>query len=183
MARLTECAERGAPRLTDTHYAILFDVDVTESGDVSKANVRDSMIPDRGMESCMIRALEAMVVPGAITAMRSSHRVSSGVVSPRSRAYMGNALVIGAAVELIPILIAVGGVYIVVAVTVRVMSDTSASTRNATDEERERERCKKVKQECITHCSDTTLPTPNFGWEFQKCKNECLERQGCPRDS
>jgi hypothetical protein len=183
VAQLRECAERGALRLTDTHYAILFDVNAMESGHVSLAKVRDSMIPDRGMESCMGRALEAMVLPRTITALRPSQRVSSGMVSPESRAHTGNALVIGAAVELLPILIVAAGVTIIVAVTVHVMSDKSASTRDATDEERERERCKKVKQDCITYCSDTTLPTPNFGWEFQKCKNECLERQDCPRDS
>jgi len=50
-------------------------------------------------------------------------------------------------------------------------------------DEDERQRCKRVKQQCITYCSDSTLPTRNFGWSFRRCKNECLEAAGCPRDS
>jgi hypothetical protein len=52
-----------------------------------------------------------------------------------------------------------------------------------TAEEDERARCKKVKQYCIDLCSDTDLPTPDFGFKFQNCKNRCLEDHGCPRDS
>ncbi|XXY47145.1 RHS repeat-associated core domain-containing protein [Sorangium sp. So ce269] len=47
----------------------------------------------------------------------------------------------------------------------------------------EKKRCKEIKQECIDFCSDTTLPTNDHGWSFQNCKNECLERNNCPRDS
>jgi len=54
------------------------------------------------------------------------------------------------------------------------------SSDSATDAEKER--CKKVKEKCIEYCSDT-LPTKNFGWSFQICKNECIEAAGCPRDS
>ena len=25
--------------------------------------------------------------------------------------------------------------------------------------------------------------TPDFGWKFQRCKNDCLEKSGCPWDS
>jgi RHS repeat-associated protein len=51
-----------------------------------------------------------------------------------------------------------------------------------TPKESEKERCKKVKNKCIKFCSGT-LPTSNFGWTFQKCKNECIEAENCPRDS
>jgi hypothetical protein len=58
----------------------MFNVDVTESGSVREAKVRDSMIPDRGMEACMVRALEAMPVPLSVMA-----RLASSTVSPQSR--------------------------------------------------------------------------------------------------
>ncbi len=92
-------------------------------------------------------------------------------------------MALGAAVNLVPILILAAGVTIIVAITVYVVSDTSTATQDAADEDREKVRCKKVKQECIEYCSDTTLPTPDFGWKFQKCKNDCLERHGCPQES
>ena len=50
-------------------------------------------------------------------------------------------------------------------------------------DEDEAARCKRVKQACLQYCSDTTLLTGNHGWRFQKCKNKCLEDNGCPRDS
>jgi hypothetical protein len=92
-------------------------------------------------------------------------------------------MVLGGAVPLVPILIVAAGVTIIIGVTIHVLSDASTSTRDATDEDREERRCKKVKQECIEYCSDITMSTPDFGWKFFNCKNDCLERQGCPRDS
>jgi RHS repeat-associated protein len=50
------------------------------------------------------------------------------------------------------------------------------------EEESERERCKRVKQQCIRFC-ERTLPTGDFGWRFQRCKNQCMEDHDCPRDS
>ena len=50
-------------------------------------------------------------------------------------------------------------------------------------DEDEATRCKRVKASCIEVCSDTTLPTFDFGWKFRKCLNKCLEENGCPRDS
>jgi hypothetical protein len=180
VAQLTGCAERGALRLSDTHYAIIFDVNATESGRVREAKVRDSIIPDRGMESCMVRALEAMAVPGSVMAMRSSHRASNGLISPESRGHTGNVLVLGAAIELAPILIVAAGVTILVAVTVHLMSDASSSPHDATDEQRERERCKRVLERCIEKCTDETLPTGTFnGDPFFKCRRQCLEAENC----
>ncbi|MDC3959918.1 hypothetical protein [Polyangium jinanense] len=185
VAQLRDCAEHGAARLTDTHYAIVFDVDVTADGQVDKAKIRESLINDREIISCMVDALHGMSLPGVIATLRPSGPISGGRVSPEGRDPMGHpaAVVAGAVVNLVPIVLVAGGVTIPVAVTVHVVSEIPTSTRDTTDEEREKKRCKKVKQECIEYCSDTTLPTPDFGWKFQKCKNDCLERQGCPRDS
>jgi hypothetical protein len=177
VAQLTGCAEEGAGRLTDTHYTVLFDVDVDEDGRVQAARVKDSIVGDRGIESCMVDALRGMSLPASIMGMRKSGRVSA-----ESRRHVGVAAA-PALVALGPIAVVAAGITILVVVTVYVVSEAATATRDAIDEEREKARCKKVKQECITYCSDTTLPTPDVGWSFHKCKNECLERHGCPRDS
>jgi hypothetical protein len=39
--------------------------------------------------------------------------------------------------------------------------------------------CVKVKRECLDHCSDTTLPTDNFGASFRICMRECMQAHGC----
>jgi hypothetical protein len=132
------------------------------------------------MESCMMRALVDMSVDPSTIPMRSSKPFSGGERMEHSREPLGIVQALGPLVALGPItLIAAGvtvGVYIAVAVTEEAI-EAAKRRRN------EEERCKQVKHECIVYCSDTTLPTPDFGWKFQKCKNECLERNGCPRDS
>jgi hypothetical protein len=144
VALLTECAKRGAAHLTDTHYAILFDVDVNGSGSVGEARVRDSMLPDREMEACMVGALEAMSVPRSVMAMRSSHRVSGGKVSPESRAYMGDVSVVGGAiVNLVPILVVIAGVTVLVGVTLYVAEYIAEETAEAV-----RRRRTKVERKC-----------------------------------
>jgi RHS repeat-associated protein len=40
-------------------------------------------------------------------------------------------------------------------------------------------RCRQVKNECIAHCSDTTLPTRDHGFSFFNCLNACMRRNGC----
>lgn len=39
--------------------------------------------------------------------------------------------------------------------------------------------CRRIKNLCIAECSDTALPTSDFGASFFKCVNACLERYGC----
>jgi hypothetical protein len=169
VTQLTDCTQQGASRLTDTHYAILFDVNVTEGSDVGMVKIRDSIIGDREIESCMVRALAAMPLPMSIMGMRSSQPVS-----PQSRGYMGNVFV-AAAVNLLPILIVAAGVTIVVGVTVYVVSKVVTSTRDATDEER----CKKVKDQCIEYCADTVLDRGIHEPQFSRCLRACMERNGC----
>jgi hypothetical protein len=35
-----------------------------------------------------------------------------------------------------------------------------------------------VKNACIAECSESSLPTYNFGWKFFNCVNECMRRHG-----
>jgi RHS repeat-associated protein len=44
---------------------------------------------------------------------------------------------------------------------------------------REKDRCKKVKAACIETCSESSLPTRDYGWKFQNCLNRCMEAAGC----
>jgi hypothetical protein len=170
VTQLTHCTKQGASRLTDTHYAILFDVNVTKGGDVGMVKIKDSMIGDREIESCMVGALEAMPLPMSIMGM-----LPSQPVSPQSRGYMGNVWVLGGAVNLVPIVIVAAGVTIVVAVTIYVVSKVTTSTRDATDEER----CKKVKDQCIEYCADTVLDRGIHEPQFSRCVRACMERNGC----
>lgn len=156
--RLTSCAERGAARLTSKSYAILFDVNVDEDGDVGSVRIKDSMIDDRGVESCMADVLEDMSLH---TAMRSSR--SEGVTAPQSRALIGNPLVLGGAavVSLTPIVLVAAGVTIVVGITVYVVST------HAKDLDKD--------EECWERCKHL-LPSPSGDLqssEYRKCYREC----------
>jgi hypothetical protein len=35
-----------------------------------------------------------------------------------------------------------------------------------------------VKNACIAECSESSLPTHDYGWDFVKCVNECMRRHG-----
>ncbi|WP_281328795.1 hypothetical protein [Polyangium sp. 6x1] len=178
VARLQACAEHGADRLTDTHYAIAFDVDVKADGQVDTATVRESMIADREIVSCMEDALRGMTLPGVVTPLRSSGPVYGGGVSSAGRAPVGHpaAVVVGAAVNLVPILIVAAGVTIVVAVTVHVASEMSGPKDEPPPAQPD---CKKVKDACITDCSRSSLPTGDYGFKFWNCVNRCMKAAGC----
>jgi RHS repeat-associated protein len=40
-------------------------------------------------------------------------------------------------------------------------------------------RCRKVKDECIAECSDSSLPSGDYGFRFWNCVNACMARHGC----
>ena len=63
VAALTTCVKQGAARLTDDHYAIVFDVHATDEDDAPTVTVKDSLLGDREIEACMLRALEDMPLP------------------------------------------------------------------------------------------------------------------------
>lgn len=180
---ITGCAERSAGRLKDTHYAITFDVDVTPSGETRGVKLRESMIPDHDLESCIEHALANMRVPRHILARASRPR---GAVSPQSRAPMGNVVVLVGVAELVPILIVVAGVSIVVGVTIQIVAEeVEAAKRRPTQIERE---CEKWRD----HCFDYPYQPPNrrkqFGLKkdcdacFSECKNSgAWPDYKCPR--
>ncbi|MCC6556370.1 MAG: RHS repeat-associated core domain-containing protein, partial [Polyangiaceae bacterium] len=50
--------------------------------------------------------------------------------------------------------------------------------KDATAEEDEQERCRRVKEQCLEECSDSAFPSPGGG-RFRRCVRECMERSGC----
>jgi hypothetical protein len=39
--------------------------------------------------------------------------------------------------------------------------------------------CAKVKQNCLKTCSETSLPTGDYGFKFWNCVNRCMAENGC----
>jgi RHS repeat-associated protein len=42
--------------------------------------------------------------------------------------------------------------------------------------------CRKVKDQCIAKCSETSLPSGDYGFRFWNCVNKCLKDNGCGPD-
>ncbi|MEK7918883.1 hypothetical protein AAB988_28450 [Burkholderia contaminans] len=38
--------------------------------------------------------------------------------------------------------------------------------------------CQQVKQSCIAQCSETALPTPDYGFAFWNCMTSCMDEKG-----
>jgi hypothetical protein len=182
VAQLEVCANEGAARMTGTDYhVIVLDADVTESGGVERVRVRDSGIGDAGIESCIVRALEAMQVPGYIV----QRMMASQPVSPASRGAVGNILVVGAAVELVPILIAAAGATFIVAVSLHVGEEVAEAIKRRRKAQKE---CERLRDQCFDNPFQPEWNRDRFGKE-KDCKScfwEC-ERHNewpdykCPR--
>ena len=56
---------------------------------------------------------------------------------------------------------------------------TATTMPTAVPVDDERERCTKVKEECLDKCSDTAVPTGNLGASFRKCMRACMGAKGC----
>jgi len=40
--------------------------------------------------------------------------------------------------------------------------------------------CKRIRNMCIAQCSNTSLPSGDYGFNFWNCVNKCMQRYGCP---
>ncbi|MGJ0515073.1 MAG: RHS repeat domain-containing protein, partial [Methylomicrobium sp.] len=56
--------------------------------------------------------------------------------------------------------------------------DTLGLAKNCGDEPD----CAKVKDSCIEECSDSSLPTKDYGFTFWNCVNRCMAAHGCGSD-
>jgi hypothetical protein len=169
--QLRTCAGAHTDHLGRARHSVSFDVKLANDGQIDAVALRDSTLDDEELEACMASALRLLSEDDL--PMRRSDSGPRGPVAPESRMLLGQEEAL-ACLSSPPCLLTVGFLIGAAYITVQIYVHATA---------REKERCKKVKQECIAYCSDTTLPTPDFGWKFQKCKNDCLERRNCPRDS
>jgi hypothetical protein len=173
--RLTECANAGASRMTDRLYAIYLDADVRENGRVSRATVRESMLDDQGIESCMVGVLEAMLVPRYLM----KGLIASHPVSPQSRGAVGNVVVLGAAVNLVPVVIVAAGVTFVVVVTLHVAEEVAEARKRRRKVEKE---CDELLVQCLENPWQPEWNRSRFGnrkaCEF--CHGECINDEKWP---
>ncbi|MDI1431385.1 hypothetical protein [Polyangium sorediatum] len=170
----------------------MFDVDVAGDGQVDKARVRESMIDDREIVSCMEDALHGMSLPGVVTPLRSSGPVYGNSVSPDGRTPMGHpaaaAAVAGAAVNLIPIVLAAGGVTILVAVTAHVAEEVVEAVEAAGRRRAVERRCYELQEECLENPWQPEDNKKIYGEkkDCRGCLRECLWKsiwpaERCPR--
>jgi RHS repeat-associated protein len=82
---------------------------------------------------------------------------------------------VGAAVE-VPALAATGLVGLCILLAVTLEGDTPTDDIPNEDS---RERCRKIKDECIRYCADTILDKGIHEPHFSRCVRECMESHGC----
>jgi hypothetical protein len=190
--RLTACAREHRAHLESAEHSVSFDVELTNDGDVDSVAVKDSTLGDQDLEACMagaLRSLSADDLP-----MRHSGSVPRGPVAPESRAPLGQAQALTCLASppcLLAVGLLIGAAYIAVQIYVHAQSQsstakpkprtapTATTMPTAVTVDDEGERCKKVKEECLDTCSDTALPTGNFGASFRKCMRACMGAKGC----
>jgi hypothetical protein len=179
--RLHGCAADYGDQLAAGGYAFQYKIVINKNG--QKLNVASEGIPASAPDfaACTRSVLRDMAIPSSVLNLRPDPRVSS--TSGRTKPVGGelaSVTVVETVIDLGRLVVRAGGTTILLAISIELAASGVRDIAEALDEH---ERCKTVKQECIAYCSDTTLPTRDFGWKFQKCKNDCLARHGCPRDS
>lgn len=121
---LHACVGSRVSQWSDTHYAIVFDIDMGRNAEVRSVRMRDSMLPDHGIEACMRNALEGLRLPYATLSQAMESR---GAIAPTSRAPVGNVMAAAFVFELVPALVVAAGVTIVVAVTIHVIEEITTA--------------------------------------------------------
>lgn len=189
------CAAKHMQHLGSAQHTVSFDVLLASNGEVDSVALRESTLGDQALEGCMASALRSLS-EGDLP-LRQSRREPHGPVAPESRELLGQAQALECLISppcLLAVAFIIGAAYVAVQIYVHAAQSSTAKPKTRTTPtattmptaapaDDERERCKKVKQECIEYCSDTSLPTRDYGVSFQNCKHSCLEKQGCPRDS
>ncbi|WP_136965335.1 hypothetical protein [Polyangium sorediatum] len=172
---LQACVEEGGQRLRHNAYEIEFAVEMT--GDhVTEVRPKGPRLDDTGVQQCMREALRRMVDAGF--SPDPDELVSRGGLLP-TRGLLANTWALPQVIRLIPVVVGSGGTMIVVAVAVLVVV-AAVSLKDKTDEEAERERCKKVKAQCIDDCTDDFMPSGEpDGMPYHDCLRKCLEAKDC----
>jgi hypothetical protein len=160
-ATLRTCFDRAGDRLKEGG-AFHFDVYVTEWGQPERVRLTESSPEGSGVESCVEGALRDMQLrPQDLWDLRKQVEADAS-----SQKFIGNPLVISAGAWLLM----AAGATLVVMVAVHYMPD-------AIDAAKRRRKRQIIKDECIAECT-ATFPTPDFGFKFWNCVNDCMRRRG-----
>jgi hypothetical protein len=163
---LQACAERAQHRFKGTTYALQFNVEVTEGGRADRVKFKGSYPDDARMASCMGGVLEGMPVPPFVV-----QALLADADPPQSRGSMGFVMVLAGGVALVPVTLAAAGVTVLVGVTIYLTEEVIETVKR-------RRKSRKIREECIAECTDSSLPTPDFGFKFWNCVNDCMRRRG-----
>ncbi|MRG95596.1 hypothetical protein [Polyangium spumosum] len=144
---LQACVEAGGQRLRRNGYEVEFAVEVR--GDrVTEVKPKGARLDDTGLERCMIDALRGMADAGF--SPDPDELTSRGGLLP-ARGVLANTSVLPQVYRLIPVVVGSSGTMIVVAVVLLVVVAVVAS-RDDTDEEAEKERCRKATYTPLEAC-------------------------------
>ncbi|MBK8257548.1 MAG: hypothetical protein IPK82_33380 [Polyangiaceae bacterium] len=201
--RLHECGKKGPTPLTKVNFDLTYTLHVAEDDReawVDEVMLINSTLNIPEVETCMADALRGMRTPLEALALRQRKEFDPIPVAPHSKALLGQTQ----AIQLMELMVLIGVGYALYTVYVHVIVDkgrakpkpptvidapaepvvtampmaTVAPTSAPTVSPAEID-CKKVKADCIEKCSDKALPTPDFGWKFQRCLRACVEAFGC----
>jgi hypothetical protein len=174
--RFRTCAVEHRRHLRPAEHSVRFDVKLAKDGQVDSVALRDSTLGDEDLEDCMASALRSLSADDL--PMRRSDSRRRGPVAPESRALFGQSEAALACLASPPCLLTltflIGAAYITVHIYLYALSQSSTDTTTSGDID-----CKEVKEKCHDSCTDTALPTGDFGFKFWNCVNKCMDEAGC----
>lgn len=176
--QIRTCAAKYMGDLPPHDQTISFEVKLASDGEVDSIALHSSTVSHEALEACMAKAIRKLSEDQL--SLRGSRRGRGGAFSPEQSRFLGQEELAVGCLASPPCLLTVGFViaatYLVVAIYVQSTSQSSAVKPTSPPVEID---CKKIKQQCIEHCSDTVLPTRDFGASFNKCMRACTEANGC----
>lgn len=175
--QLRACAEEHKMHFGQARHAIHFEVHLSDDGQVDSVSLEHSTLEDQGLEACMASALRSLSMNEL--PLRTSEHASPESASPDSRKLLGQEQVLLCFASppcVLALTMLIGATFLTVYIYVHAAQSSTIKLEPPPTAEID---CKKVKEECITKCSDTDLPTPDFGARFFKCVRACLEANGC----
>lgn len=182
--QIRTCAAEHAVHLSSGDQAVRFEVKLTADGEVDSVSLRDSTLGDEPLEACIAVALRSLSEEDL--SLRRSEVHPRSRASPESRMLLGQEEALGCLANppcLLTLGFLIGAAFIVVEIYLHAsQSSISKAKPHAAPPAApptEEVDCKKVKETCIDKCSDTALPTPDFGAKYFKCFRACMEAAGC----
>jgi len=163
------CVTEAKGRLTDTVYAMQFDVEVTETGEAQRVKFRDSSPSEGALSACIGHALEGMTVPVSVLRLILKEKATS----LESRELTGQVWeeVLGAGASLGPIFLAAAGVTVIVIVGVYATSETIDAVRRL---RKRREKCLGMFVTCVDDRPSSCKRITDRGKALcELCREDC----------